>query len=315
MVFLDSVLAFAITLLAFSLVVTLLVDFTVAKLGFRHQTVVSTLKVLYSDYIQFNRASDDTPKVAAEADTFVRTLLNFVGLRQSGGGTDLRCQTLQEDAKLYQKSSPVVEIAETTLANALSADLFADKKLTAIEVGAKLQGDNGTDENDFYRYVKAHYFLRMENQQRLFKVKAKRISYSFSFLVVVLFNVNALDLYQAFMGSAAARENVIQSYSTELKPQAEKVLSGAASVQDIRPIMQTVDSWQLPIGWKNSAVVTEIYNFKQGSLTVMQLLFALVTWLIGLIAAGLMIGQGAPFWFDLIQKMVKIRDSVKSAKG
>jgi len=315
MVFLDSVLAFAITLLAFSLVVTLLVDFTVAKLGFRHQTVVSTLKVLYTDYIQFNRASADAEKVAVEAETFVRTVLNFVGLRQSGGDADLRCQTLQEDAALYQKTAPVVEISKTTLANALAADLFADKSLLAIETGANIQTDKKADENDFHRYVKAHYFLRMENQQRLFKVKAKRISYSFSFLVVVLFNVNAIDLYQTFMGSAASRETVIQSYTTQLQPQAEKVLNGAASEKEIKPIMAVVDSWRLPLGWKNSAVVTTLYQFQQGVLSVQQLLLALLTWLTGLIAAGLMIGQGAPFWFDLIQKMVKIRDSVKSAKS
>src|SRR5260370_17064949 len=82
MVFIDALLAFAITLLSLSLVGTMLVDLVIRRLRLRSNGLRTVLVKLYLDFLSFNKIAVNPAVAAAEADTFALTIIDYAGVKE-----------------------------------------------------------------------------------------------------------------------------------------------------------------------------------------------------------------------------------------
>jgi hypothetical protein len=83
------------------------------------------------------------------------------------------------------------------------------------------------------------------------------------------------------------------------------------NISAIKSLTNQLDSTKLPLGWKNDAWKKDVLGGKKGCDAFIYFLIALMGWIIG---AGC-ISMGAPFWFDMLNKLVNVRRSgVKPGK-
>jgi hypothetical protein len=327
MVFVDAILAFAITLLALSLVGTFLVDLVVRRLRLRSDGLRTVLVKLYLDFLSFNKISLGPAAAAAEADTFAQTIIDFAGVKErpaapvaaapppAGGPAPAAPappqQVLDDQAQHasdYQNFSPLEWLKPETLDKALSpsssaapdSDLFSNKHLTLFNDGIRL---------DFVQYVKDHFPMRAQNQGRVFAAQSRRISYCFAFTVAVALNVNSYDVLQTFLSNAAVREKVITtSQSKPFQEQSEEILTDNAQPGQLRRSLTQLEDWNLPLGWQGSSFAKSISDVKSGAKTWKRFGWELMFWLLSICASGLLIGQGAPFWYDSIKRITSLKD-------
>ena len=126
---------------------------------------------------------------------------------------------------------------------------------------------------------------RMESLSRRYKTHAKWLLLGVGLIVALVFNVDALGASQRLYRDDALRAAISQ--------EAISVVQGCESESDpsscARERVQEIDpAIRLPVGWPDEDGVDAIQVFG---------------WLI----AGVALGQGAPFWFDLLRKATKLR--------
>jgi hypothetical protein len=73
----------------------------------------------------------------------------------------------------------------------------------------------------------------------------------------------------------------------------------------MRSLLSQLDSSKVPLGWKDGSFKEEIKG-KEGSDSTINFLLMLAGWFIG----ACCISMGAPFWFDIMNKLVNVRRTV-----
>ncbi|MBL7732019.1 MAG: hypothetical protein JNM88_12635 [Chitinophagaceae bacterium] len=73
----------------------------------------------------------------------------------------------------------------------------------------------------------------------------------------------------------------------------------------MRSLVNQLDSTGLPLGWKNDSLAMQV-NGKPGSDKIINILLMLLGWIIG----ACCISMGAPFWFDMLNKLINVRRTV-----
>lgn len=330
MVFIDAILAFAITLLVLSLVGTMLVDLVIRRLRLRSDGLRTVLVRLYLDFLAFNKIGLSPATAAAEAGTFAQTIIDYAGVKERpsppapaaaaappGEGPAPAApaapqpevfEDLADHASDYKNFSPLEWLKPETLEKALSSsssaapdsDLFSNKGLTLFNEGIRA---------DFVQYVKDHFPMRAQNQGRVFAAQSRRISYCFAFTVAVALNVNSYEVLQTLMRNAATRERIITtSQSKPFQEQSDEILADNAQPGQIRRSLTQLEEWNLPLGWQGSSFAKSISEFKGGTKSWKRFGWELTFWVLSICASGLLIGQGAPFWYDSIKRITSLKD-------
>jgi hypothetical protein len=152
----------------------------------------------------------------------------------------------------------------------------------------------------------------MERVSGHYKRASQKIILVIGLGTAVVLNVDAIRISQYLFRNDAAR--------TAIAARAEAaVASGDTLLQQTgaRTALQTLDTLHLPIGWARVQYTPEIPRptfdlrsqawWRYSGLTLGAVVMALVGWAITGAAATL----GAPFWFDVLNKVMVIRSTVK----
>ncbi len=150
--------------------------------------------------------------------------------------------------------------------------------LTAID---SAEGDlNKVREN-----LEAWYNSSMDRVSGWYKRSTHRILFMIGFIVAVVMNINTITIADYLYRNDAARAAVVASAGAAVENKTPITYEGAT---------EQFKTLSLPIGW----------NQKFGWEAVK---FGLMGWLFTALAATL----GAPFWFDVLNKVMVIRSTVK----
>lgn len=156
----------------------------------------------------------------------------------------------------------------------------------------------------------------MDRVSGWYKRRAHVIIFSLAFVISVAMNVNSISLAQDLWTNQAAREALVgaaQGYlekhktAENEKPSQPADTSACPDIQKLPNLdpslganLCALKSTNLPIGWTQ----TLFHNLKG---TPLLWLGALLGWFLTACAASL----GAPFWFDLLGKIIVVRSSIK----
>jgi hypothetical protein len=131
--------------------------------------------------------------------------------------------------------------------------------------------------------------------------------------IAVVLNADTIIIVDALWHNSALRSSVAsqaeqfadQAKSTSANPQSE----GQQKVQAYR----TLANVGLPIGWnaQDAAHTLPGSIFREGGRAVSWSLYQLDLHWLGWLITGLAISLGAPFWFDLLNKIIVVRSTVK----
>jgi hypothetical protein len=186
------------------------------------------------------------------------------------------------------------------------------KKLVEIANLTKLKHDQPTLTN-FIDEVATTFSQIMERTSGVYKRNAKGISLLFGLFAAGLFNIDTLYIVDQLYKSTVLRDS-LDTAATNVFEQNQPCFDAARKLtkpeeitaeeqtceeelkSNIDTLKASADFPPLPVGWKDG----KIGNFYSQPTAVF-------CWLISAIA----ISMGAPFWFDLLSKVINVRNTVK----
>lgn len=140
--------------------------------------------------------------------------------------------------------------------------------------------------------LEAWFDSAMDRISGWYKRKTHKILFVLGFGVAVALNADALQVVQRLYADESVRAGAVAA--------ADAMLSDStAMTANIEKQIARLDSLHLPIGW-DQAAFQRIDSFGAG-------VSVLMGWLITALALSL----GAPFWFDLLNKFMVVRSTVK----
>lgn len=183
------------------------------------------------------------------------------------------------------------------------------KKLREIAYTTKLKYDNPTLEN-FTQEIALTFNQIMERTSGVYRRNAKGISLIFGLIAAVLFNIDSFYIVnQLYKNPTLTQEinnlanNIDENYKS-CRDIAEKDKAKETECRDtaIKELKGIETTQPLPIGWKKND--SSFFPLLQESQNPF---FAIFGWLI----TGVAISMGAPFWFDLLGKVINVRNTGK----
>ena len=152
-----------------------------------------------------------------------------------------------------------------------------------------------TDKEKFKALIETWYQDQMDRVAGWYRRKLTLLTFVIGFLMAGLFNVDSISLTTELVKNEDMRTMLVESAKTYLSENPEEIRS--TSLTDQR---QYLDSLNVQI---------DKYNYVLGASKENAYTFwTVLGWLITAFAISL----GAPFWFDLLSKLMQIRNSVKT---
>lgn len=217
------------------------------------------------------------------------------------------------DSESYQKIKSIYGDIEQNqnfqnLVNSLP-DYVPDKLINSLSVIAhrsRIKIDDLKEEmNQFKKEVETWFDRSMDRASGVYKRNAKGVAILIGISVAILTNTDTFHLLNRLSRDSAIRSAITQSASqrvdylndSDARKQIEKLL-GDASV---------------PIGWQNISQQLDLnpLNTTQGNTAnvVLVKIWKVLQLIAGWVVSGLAIAMGAPFWFDILNKVINVRNA------
>jgi hypothetical protein len=164
-----------------------------------------------------------------------------------------------------------------------------------------------------------------------YKRKAQVTAFFIGVILALLLNVDSINVATSLWREPTLRQTIIaqaQSYGSPVATQGG--ITTASPLQNIPALETQLQALNMPFGWKFAAFNTtghtcsllpiqagQVWGIpsQNSSVQTVCLQFSnlppdIITWLVkmmGLLMTGLAATQGAPFWFDILGKLVNVR--------
>lgn len=286
------------------------------RLRFRTDTITNLFNSSTTGKSSVNKQSEGPSYI--EPGTFATSLLEVIQ-DQLANEHQLEIESDTIDSiieKIYtipfsdKVKMRLVEVAQRIELKAIRANLSADKDKAIAPLQA------------FRQELELWYQQSIDRSSGVYKRNAKGLSIAVGILIAVLFNINVFNITDA-LKNQEVRDAFIQSAQTVIQEDddfvknciekqtestltdqeknncSERVQQLSETIQDIAP--------GLKIGWEPDAeIVTQITNEvqKSGGRSIF-----------GWFLTALAISMGSPFWFEILGKVMNVRNSSSQASS
>ncbi len=324
MEWIEAALAFAVVMMLFSTAVTVIMEIAHKMLRIREKGLQRLVQSVYDDIVL-----PRLPRPDGDATTagFVNTVTKSRFLQVRGGESRLKrlvSRTVNAD-KLTNLTT--LEFVERLAETPAGKRLFHEWQRRGEDYLNTFLGDLASKFEDYSR-SSSEYFAR----------RARLTSTVIAIVLAFSLNVNAVQIYESLLRDESLRQSLIeqgeevgkQMQEAEKRLAAELRKQGAgeiskeeldASIAELRQVLDSVDSSGMPIGWDNfpwksqaapgdepdDAQKTSAGGIGAGLVAS----GAYVGWAFSVLLAGLLIGLGGPFWFDVFRKLGALAGMVR----
>jgi hypothetical protein len=163
----------------------------------------------------------------------------------------------------------------------------------------------------------------MDRVSGWYKRRTQVFTFAVAAVLVLFLNVDTVLLVRALSENQALRDALVKQAEAFEEPSdgapadAAGEPDGAAGEEQIaagqkrfRELRSEITALGLPIGWKQESTGTDFRQFPGLNMPLwgQTILFHLLGWIVTMFAVSL----GAPFWFDILNKIITIRSSGKA---
>lgn len=153
-----------------------------------------------------------------------------------------------------------------------------------------LEKTAGSDAKKLQDGIEAWYNSAMDRVSGWYKRRSQAFILVMGLAIAYLVNADCIQIVQRLSSDASLRQGVVAfAQATAKNPQ-----PGTKSVDDIKVAIKTLDALGLPVGWSNNARPSDPLQH-----------------VLGWILTALAVSLGAPFWFDMLNKIMVVRSTVK----
>jgi len=238
-----------------------------------------TVQQFYNDTFIASQTQNGRPPAYIEAVDFVEALFSL--LRQhspsqsASGGVEMTIDEVKNVITQLHDATPIKQVLVSVIAKAST-----DPQLKLIE----------DDVSKTKAALEQWFNNSMARVSDRFKRRTQFILVVIGVIVAFGFNVDTLSVTNTLLQSPALR-NEIQSQAGQAQSLSD------ASLQQLNEELKQLN---LPIGWPDTTLGGT-------TPTVPQLLLKII----GLLITVFAISQGAPFWFDMLNRITNLRSSNK----
>jgi len=168
---------------------------------------------------------------------------------------------------------------------------------TSYKLKSLYKEANG-DTDKFIELIENWFNNTMDRAKGWYKQKISKITFFVGFVVAIGFNVDTIYIAKELKQNTPLRESMIA-----------KIEANTAADSTIQTYIDSLQTMQLNIN--ESLSLSEYKNFKVDTKDPLRgnRFWAWFFSILGLVLTGIAISFGAPFWFDLMNKFMKLRTS------
>jgi hypothetical protein len=160
--------------------------------------------------------------------------------------------------------------------------------------------DAEKDLEGFHQRVEAWYDDTMERVSGWYRRRAQLVLFMIGLLVASFANADTFDVTNRLWTDQPVRAALVQQ-ATEVA-QVENLDALEAELEKRGGRLEAVKQFKLPLGWNEDNGRVSDLGFGEGKEN-------LLGWLAGILVAAVALSFGAPFWFDALNKLGRIRIS------
>lgn len=271
MLWIEAALAFAITMMILSTVVTVIIETGHRLFRVREKYLQALMQRLHSDVlIPLLPASEQR-----NADPFVHEMTT--------------------SAFVANPRTALDRIINSRYLTKLPKREFM-RRLGAMPEGLALYQEHSAKRNELaslLEYITTRFDEIGNGASDYFKRRAALYSIIIGILLAFMLNINTLHLFETFLGAKDLRTVLVEKADKleqliQAQPDSEQL---NAVTQSLRELQRN----QFPIGWQQSPWLT-IRGTDNPVLSA-------ICWLLSVLLSGILIGLGGPFWFDTYRKL------------
>jgi hypothetical protein len=156
------------------------------------------------------------------------------------------------------------------------------------------------------REIENSFDSSMERAGGVYKRNAKGVAIIIGITLAITANADTFHIINRLSKDSLLREIIIDK-AVQVVPQG----SNASDMSKVDP-NEILKEVELPIGWTSANVQQQINGTKYriNGLPIFSVLSMIAGWLV----SGIAIAMGAPFWFDLLGKVMNVRNAGKKGK-
>ncbi|KOP23617.1 hypothetical protein AMR41_25155 [Hapalosiphon sp. MRB220] len=271
----------------------------------------------YIDYFQTEIPDDELSHKALRKLQFFKQD-NFDNIEQAillGGlqpNINEVVQTIDKDSKIYQEIKAAIQDQDSeayqgiqeafqTIETKLPSSVVKNFDVLAKRAQARVKT---TEEgmNALRLEIENTFNSSMERAGGVYKRNAKGVAIIIGLAIAITANADALHMVKRLSKDSALRDTITNS-AGELA-----LRKGTVDLEQLRQEAdQTLTNISLPVGWDDTNLQQQIRWTRQSKKTFpyLKILVLIPGWII----SGIAIAMGAPFWFDLLSKIVNVRNA------
>ncbi len=321
MEWLETGLAFAVTMMVFSTMVSVIIETGHRILRMREKGLQRIMGTLYEDII-WPRLSNQLNEKKASAEDFIKrmTCTRFLPIDKNVTGVKSYICKIVNAKEL--KSLTTLEFIERLPETAAGRVLVTEAQKRGRKYIETFLKDLVSKYEDFGESA-TEYFAR----------RARLMSVIVAICLAFALNINAIHLFKSFLVNKEARQamikqgdavasslneqeaalqQLIETRAGDEKKNLEKIQK---NVQELRNNVRTLSATGIPIGWDTAIWKMSAWAEKKDikNLTLRNVAYAwlLFLWVGSVLLTGLLIGLGGPFWFDTFRKLSALTGIVR----
>lgn len=196
--------------------------------------------------------------------------------------------------KIYKKVEETLEQLPESLQNSLY--ILAQQATTKITT-------TGDTLNQFQKEVEQWFDNGMERAANVYKRNARGVAFLLGITIAIATNLDTLNLIDHLSKDSLMRAT-INYYSQELINNSSN--SDEMDIENIQnQVNVALDDVKLPIGWGNDVLTDQAVENQSSD--YLKWLKRLLGWII----SGIAISMGADFWFNLLKKIIEVKNVKK----
>ncbi len=178
------------------------------------------------------------------------------------------------------------------------------KSLAVLAQRSRIKISDLTEEiNQFKNEVETWFDRSMDRTSGVYKRNAKGVAIIIGISIAILTNTDTFHLIKRL-----SQDSVIRSTITQSASQRTDYIKDPEARREIEKLLANAS---IPIGWQNINQQFELLDTRDSNrgnallITIWQGFRLICGWIV----SGLAIAMGAPFWFDILNKVINVRNS------
>lgn len=153
----------------------------------------------------------------------------------------------------------------------------------------------GNDALKLQKSVEDWYNSAMDRVSGWYKYKTQWALFGIGLVIAVAINANTIGIVKQLSQDSTLRSSIVAAAESARDPQVNPGMSTEKRIETAKNSLADIDNVGIPLGWHH------------GDWNADHSLNMLVGWFL----TGLAISLGAPFWFDILNKIMVVRSTVK----